>query len=151
MTTGTWRAGPGYFQRHIWKLAAASYDVMFAVDKNGTGFRIKVNVKSCVTPPNLSIIGNFTLFVGSDNEFNVSYFSFLLFNCVSVLDDGLSVMVIQQPAFTMIPVNLSEPWYSGKGLQILEELDHALARSKHMVGQIIADAVALIASATTYA
>lgn len=34
----------------------------------------------------------------------------------------------------MIPVNLSEPWYSEKCLQILEELDHTLARSKHMVG-----------------
>lgn len=54
----------------------------------------------------------------------------------------------------MIPVNLSEPWYSEKCLQILEELDHTLARSKHMVGPIIVGVVALmtlIASATTSA
>ena len=39
-----------------------------------------------------------------------------------------------------------------RGLQILEELDHALARSKHMVGLITVGVVALttlIASATT--
>ena len=38
----------------------------------------------------------------------------------------------------MIPVNLSEHWYSEEGLQILEVLDHALGSSKHMVGLIIA-------------
>jgi len=52
----------------------------------------------------------------------------------------------------MIPANLSEPWYSEKGLLILEELDHTLPRRKHMVGLIIAGNVvpmALIASATS--
>jgi hypothetical protein len=53
-----------------------------------------------------------------------------LSNFVSVLYDGKSVMVVHQPAFIMIPVNLSEPWHSEIGLQILEELDHTLARNK---------------------
>lgn len=44
----------------------------------------------------------------------------------------------------MIPVHLSEPWNSEKGLQILEELDHTLSRSNHMVGLIIANVFALI-------
>ena len=44
----------------------------------------------------------------------------------------------------MIPINLSEHCYSEKGLQILEELDHSLAMSKHMVELIIAGVVALI-------
>jgi hypothetical protein len=44
----------------------------------------------------------------------------------------------------MIPIHLSEPWYSEKGSQILEELDHTLARSKHMVGLIMDSVVALI-------
>ena len=54
----------------------------------------------------------------------------------------------------MIPVNLSEPRYSEKGLQILEKLDHALVRSKCMVGLIIVSVVVLItliASANTSA
>jgi hypothetical protein len=33
---------------------------------------IKVNVTSCVTPPNLLLVGNVTFDVGSDNEYNVS-------------------------------------------------------------------------------
>ena len=78
----------------------------------------------------------------------------LLPNCVSALDDGLSVMVVHQPTFIMIPAHLSEQWYSGKSLQILGELDHTLARSKCMGGLIIASVIALItliASATTSA
>ena len=51
-------------------------------------------------------------------------------------------MVVHQPAFTMIPVNSSEPWGSEKDSQILEELDHALARNKYMVGSIIVSLVA---------
>ena len=56
MAVGIWKAGSGHFQRHIWKLAAALYDVMFSVDKNGTRAGIKVNVTSCTIPPKLLLI-----------------------------------------------------------------------------------------------
>jgi hypothetical protein len=101
MTVGIWRAGSGHFQRHIWKLASALYDVMFAVDKNGTSSEVKVNVTSCVTPLNLLLIDNatFVLALIISSIFLVC----LLPNCVSALDDGLSVMVVHQPTFIMIP------------------------------------------------
>ena len=47
--------------------------IMFPVDKNGTGSEIKVSVISCITPPNLLIIGNVTFVIVSDNEFNISF------------------------------------------------------------------------------
>jgi hypothetical protein len=53
MTVGIWRAGSENFGRHIWKLAAALYDVMFAVYKVGTGSRVKENVPSYITLPDL--------------------------------------------------------------------------------------------------
>jgi hypothetical protein len=109
MTVGIWRANSGKFQRHIWKLAAVLYDVTFAVDKNGAGSGVKVNVASCITPPNLLLIGKVTFVIGSDNEFSVSCFNCLLSNCVFALCDGQSVMIAHQPAFIMIPINLSEP------------------------------------------
>ena len=71
---------------------------MFAEDKSGTGFGVKVNV----TPPNLLLIGNVTFVIGFDNDFNVSFFNCLLFNFVSTLDDSLSVMIVHQPAFITI-------------------------------------------------
>ena len=59
-------------------------------------------------------------------------------HCGSALHDALSVMVVCQSVFIIILVNLSKPWYSEQGLQILEELDHTL------IGLIIASVVALI-------
>jgi hypothetical protein len=38
MSVGIWKAGSRHFERHVWRLAAVLYDVMFAVDKNGTGW-----------------------------------------------------------------------------------------------------------------
>lgn len=152
VTVGIWRAGSGHFQKHIWKLAAAFYDVSFAVDRNGTGSGVKVNVTPCFALPSLLLIGNVTFVVSSDNELKAFCFNCLLSKCVSVLDNGQSVVAVYQPANIVIPINLPEPWYSEEGLQILGELDHTLAKSKCMVGQIIGRVVALItfiASVTT--
>ena len=90
-------------------LKTGSWFDIFAVDKIGTDSAVKVNVTSCLTPPNLLLIGNVDFVTGSDNEFNVPCFNCLLSNCVSTLYGGQSVMVVYQPAFITIPVNLSEP------------------------------------------
>lgn len=69
-------------------------------------------------------------------------------NCGFSLHDGQSLMGVYQPTIIMMLVNLSEPWYSEKDLQILEELDHTL------VGLIVASVVVfttLIASSPTSA
>jgi hypothetical protein len=75
-TMDIWKAGSRHYQRRIWKLVAALYDAMFAVDKNGTGSGVKVNVTSCITSPNILLIGDFTFVIGADNEFSVSCFVF---------------------------------------------------------------------------
>jgi hypothetical protein len=83
---------------------------MFAVDRNGTGFGVEVNGTSCFAPPNLLLIRSIITFViGYDYKFNISCFNCLLSNCVSVLIDGQSVMVVYQPSFVMFSINLSEP------------------------------------------
>lgn len=54
-------------------------------------------------------------------------------------------MLLRQPPFVMIPVNVTGPWYSDRGFQVLEELRKALARPRRAVGLIIAGIVSLIA------
>ena len=68
----------------------------------------------------------------------------ILSNCVSVLKTGMSVMVVYQPAFVLLPVSITGPWYSEKDLQILQEVSQVLSRSKRIVGLIIAGIAALI-------
>jgi hypothetical protein len=49
----------------------------------------------------------------------------------------MSVMVVYQPAFILLPVSMTGPWYSEKSLQILEEVSQALSRSKRVMGLMI--------------
>jgi hypothetical protein len=44
-----------------------------------------------------------------------------LSNCVNVLKSGMSVVVVYQLAFVLLPVNNTGPWYSERILQVLEE------------------------------
>ena len=53
-------------------------------------------------------------------------------------------MVVYQPAFVLLPVNITGPWYFEKSLQVLKEVSQALSRSKRVVGLIIAGIAALI-------
>jgi hypothetical protein len=60
----------------------------------------------------------------------------------------MSVMVVYQPVFDLLPVSIRRHWYHEKGLQVLE----ALSRNKRVVSLIIAGIAALItliASTTT--
>ena len=56
----------------------------------------------------------------------------------------MSIMVVYQPAFVLLPVSITGHWYSEKGLQVLEEVSQALSRSKRVVSLIIAGIAALI-------
>jgi hypothetical protein len=46
--------------------------------------------------------------------FNVSCIGCALSNCVSVLKPGMSVMVVYQPGFVVLPVNITGPWLKKK-------------------------------------
>lgn len=39
-----------------------------------------------------------------------------------------SVMILQQPVFVMVPVNIIEYWFDDQSLQVIEELTRALTR-----------------------
>ena len=49
----------------------------------------------------------------------------------------------------MLPVNVSEEWYEEKGLQVLRELERALACHKRGVGIIITGIIAFISILVT--
>nr|KAF6444261.1 hypothetical protein HJG59_008561 [Molossus molossus] len=51
----------------------------------------------------------------------------------------------------MLPVNISEPWYSEKGLQVLEEIEKGLSRPRRFIGLLIAGIAALVTIIATAA
>ena len=63
---------------------------------------------ACVAPPYVLLVGNINITLRG-KHFNVSCINCNLSNCMSNVSDGTSVMVLHQPAFVMLPVNVTEP------------------------------------------
>ncbi|KAF6302996.1 hypothetical protein mRhiFer1_008733 [Rhinolophus ferrumequinum] len=53
-------------------------------------------------------------------------------------------MVLHQPSFVMLPVNVTGEWYSDRGYQVLIKLETALSRPVRALGLIITGVTALI-------
>lgn len=72
MSIGLWQSEAGHFQWHIWKLAAALYEVTLAIDKIGTASGFQTSVTACVKAPNLLLIGHVKITFFSSAIFNIS-------------------------------------------------------------------------------
>ena len=84
------------------------------MDKIGIGSGFQTSVSAYVKVPNILLIGYVKITFVSSMVFEVSCIDCKLSNCVSVLKTGMSVMVIYQPAFVLLPVSITRPWYSEK-------------------------------------
>ena len=117
----TWKAGSGHFQRHTGKLAAVLY-VMLAIDKIGAGYGFQTSVSAYVKAPNLLLIGHVKITFVSSTVFNVSCIDCQFSSSVSVLKPGMSLLVVYQLAFVLLPVSITGLWYSENRLEIPEEV-----------------------------
>lgn len=145
LSAGLWWSSSGFPQTQWWKVGAA-----LVGEVKLTKPVIKGNVTACVPSPYVFLIGNITV-VTNGCLFNVTCKLCNLTNCVTVVPQGTAVMLLKQPSFVMLPVNVSGPWYDDKGLQVIEEIKHALSREKRMIGLIIAGVLALISLIATVA
>ena len=142
----------GHPQNYIWKLAVA----MEGVTKGSHGqnnlqtIDKAEDVMTCVAPPYALLVGNINITLNG-NHFNVSCINCNLSNCMSNVPDRTIVMILHQPAFVMLSVNVTGPWYADKCLRVLEELKNALSRQKRVVGFIIAGIIAIVSLIATAA
>lgn len=145
LVTGLWWAD-SYPQHHLWKLAGAldSMELLAITPSNNKITIRQQNVTACVKPPYVLLIGNVSIDVTKHSQFNVSCIGCELSSCVTWLPRGQRVMVLHQPSFMMLPVNLTGKWYSDKGYRVLVKLKAALLRQVPAIGLIIAGVTALI-------
>ncbi|KAF6293143.1 hypothetical protein mRhiFer1_009047 [Rhinolophus ferrumequinum] len=140
LAMGLWYSSSGFPQTKWWKIGAAMGEVKL-LNQTGTD----TYVSACVAFPFALLIGNVSVAFNSDNRtYNVSCLDCLLSACVSNVTEKHSVVLLHQPPFVMIPVKHSGPWFDDKGLQVLEEINKALQKSKRAVGLIIAGITTLI-------
>lgn len=60
-------------------------------------------------------------------------------------------MILNQPSFIMLPVNVSGPWYAERSLQIFKKIEYTLSRPKRFIGLLIAGIMALVTIIATAA
>ncbi|XP_074195539.1 endogenous retrovirus group K member 113 Env polyprotein-like [Rhinolophus sinicus] len=110
LISGLWTSDTQYQQNSLWRLMG-----------------VTVNISACVPSPYALLIGNVNVhFI--ENQFSVSCSNCSLANCISWVPLGTHVMILKQPSFVMLPVNISGPWYAERSLQVFKEIEYALSR-----------------------
>ena len=74
------------------------------------GSRFQKSVNASVKAPNLLLIGHVKITFDSFRVFNVSLIDCTFSSCVSVLKTGMSVMVLNQSDFVLLPVSITILW-----------------------------------------
>jgi hypothetical protein len=107
--------------------------------------KTEVFVRVCVPEPLAFLSGNLLIDINTVNCTNCQ-----ITNCVnSTLSNFL---IVKQPGYVYLPVNLTKDWYDEKALAILEHATtELLLRSKRVIGIIIAGIAALIVARTVMA
>ncbi|KAB0337018.1 hypothetical protein FD754_025408 [Muntiacus muntjak] len=137
-------------QTEIWKLFAAfgSGSLLYPQQSSGqskygdVGHSVRYP-QACVPYPFMLLVGiiNVTL---EDKIYKIECMNCTLTNCIRGIDIGNGIVVIKQPAFVMIPVNISETWYEESGLELWNKVRGALARPRRGIGLIVLGIVSLI-------
>ncbi|KAB0338691.1 hypothetical protein FD754_024404 [Muntiacus muntjak] len=145
------------YQTEVWKLLAA-------FETSGsflqTGEKVKGGLfwnatwrypRACVPYPFMIIAGSVNL-TKKNSQYYIHCFNCTLTNCIRGIRNNSGVLIVKQPPFVMLPVNLTEPWYEESGLELWERVCTTLARPGRGIGLIILGVVTLItliASAVT--
>lgn len=109
----------------------------FQEDQNKT----EIYARACVPEPYAFLSGNLLIDIETVKCTNCQ-----ITNCVNSTFDNF--LVVKQPDYVFLPVNVSEGWYENTGTEILKEATSQLVRQKRVIGMIIAGIAALIVAIT---
>ena len=139
------------FQTELWKLLAAfGHGNSLYLQPNISGSKYgNVGVtgflypRACVPYPFMLIQGHIERTL-SLNIYHLNCSNCILTNCIRGVAKGEQVIIVKQPAFVMLPVEITEEWYDETALELLQRINTALSRKERSVSLIILGIVSLI-------
>ncbi|CAB41418.1 env [Ovine enzootic nasal tumor virus] len=139
------------FQTELWKLLAAfGHGNSLYLQPNISGSKYgDVGVtgflypRACVPYPFMLIQGHMEITL-SLNIYHLNCSNCILTNCIRGVAKGEQVIIVKQPAFVMLPVEITEEWYDETALELLQRINTALSRPKRGLSLIILGIVSLI-------
>jgi hypothetical protein len=137
----------GVMRKDIWQIVAAVGPVMVSSTQH---YQIVYhNITACISPPYLLLKGHVMIAEHSNRTPYPCYD--ILTNCINNSRplDQKTILIVKQPAFVMLPVQINGTWCDNPGVQALLEIKKALTRCRRVVGLIagVLALVSLIASA----
>ncbi|XDA86198.1 hypothetical protein R6Z07F_015949 [Ovis aries] len=139
------------YQTELWKLLAAfGHGNSLYLQPNISGSKYgDVGVtrflypRACVPYPFMLIQGHMEITL-SLNIYHLNCSNCILTNCIRGVAKGEQVIIVKQPAFVMLPVEITEEWYDETALELLQRINTALSRPKRGLSLIILGIVSLI-------
>ncbi|XP_074243844.1 endogenous retrovirus group K member 25 Env polyprotein-like [Saimiri boliviensis] len=108
-------------------------------------------VQACVASPYALLYGHINISVSS-GHYHISCPSCTLTNCIdSSIFPAHTILVVHQPPYVMLPVNVSGPWYDEYSLQILHDIRDLIVRPKRFLGILIASILTIVSVVATAA
>lgn len=154
-----WTRNNKTWQTDLWKLTASLgritvYKVNVTVSPHGilgNGSAWNVSTTACVPEPYALLIGPLNLSRSNDSGvYSLNCTNCALANCVNASTE-YPVAILFQPSFVFLPVNLTEPWYEERSLELLDRVRNQLTRGKRFIGLLIAGITALVTMIATAA
>ena len=135
----------GASQKQLWKIAMAMGVIKFVLPGFSGYTKDPAYIQACVSLPFVLLVGDVQIKFQKE-MFNVNCKNCYLQNCVdSSILKGEAVMIVHQPSFVMLPVNVTQSHAEYETALILQTIEKALIRRKRVIGLIIAGIAALIA------
>ena len=131
------------FQPQLWRLPLATSSIILRrpnVQEN------KYFIQACVTSPYSILLTNKTeklQIIKNNGRFFITCDECALTTCVNSNMNIKTIMLLKRPAYIMLPVSLSEPWYTDTGAEIIKQV-RELMRPKRFVATLILGISALI-------
>ena len=107
-----------------------------------------INNQACVRSPfSILIYDNITQLQVSyqNNLYTVNCTRCKITNCLNTSFSQSHFYVLKHPTYILLPVNISEGWYTDPGLAALQAIKQALTRPKRFIAALILGITALIA------
>ncbi|XP_064221661.1 endogenous retrovirus group K member 19 Env polyprotein-like [Aotus nancymaae] len=145
----------GHLFPYLWRLFTALVPTYHKVGSRSPAFTSSSPsyhyVKACVAAPYALFYGSINITYASGQYF-ISCSSCTLTNCLdSSAFPTPTILVVHQPPYVMLPVNISGPWYDECSLQILHQIRDLVIHPKRFIGLLVTGILAIVSIVATAA
>ncbi|KAL0611964.1 envelope glycoprotein, partial [Plecturocebus cupreus] len=143
----------GHVHSSLWKLFTAIIPSLVPAGLRSTSYPTQrtVYVQACVASHYALLYGDIK--IAENNEhYSITCSACTLTNCLdSTVFPTPVILIVHQPPYVMLPVNISGPWYNERALQVLNQMRDLMIRPKQFIGLLITSILAIVSIVATAA